>query len=75
MSGGHFDYKNHYIYDMIEQIETDIKCDNSQLSELTIEFMQKTLSKMRELSEILYDYDYMMSGDSSEDTFKEKYRL
>lgn len=81
MSGGHFDYKQHCISDIIEQLEYEIKRNNMKgvnefgdpisygLSQQTINFFKTTIKKLKEVYEDVYKIDYLLSGDDSEDTF------
>jgi hypothetical protein len=89
MSGGHFDYRQSYLGYIAEQLEEDIKYndveyDSSekddehcgyQLQPETIEYMKMMVAELYKLKELLREYDYAVSGDTSEQSFLEAARL
>ncbi|PZN70744.1 MAG: hypothetical protein DM484_28000 [Candidatus Methylumidiphilus alinenensis] len=91
MSGGHFDYKESYLTYIAEQLEQDIKYNNIhydeavgkeyekrygyQLEPKTIAFLQKVADQLYYLHDILREYDHSVSGDSSEDSFQERFNI
>jgi hypothetical protein len=83
MSGGHFEYKQHHILDIIEQLEDEIKRNdirgvyefgysiNSNFSKRTIYVFKETVKKLKEVYEAVRRIDYLLSGDDREETFLE----
>lgn len=88
MSGGHFDYRESYLEYIAEQIEHDIKFndveyDSSKFSDTsygfqhgaeTIDYLKLMIDELYKLRDLLHEYDYAVSGDSSIDRFVEKAR-
>jgi len=86
MSGGHFDYQENYLGYIAEQLQRDIEFnkveyDSSRLSNTpcgfqhepeTIEYLKVMVDELNGLQELLHEYDYAVSGDSSIDRFLEK---
>ncbi|MEK6879868.1 MAG: hypothetical protein AABY22_09690 [Nanoarchaeota archaeon] len=63
MSGGHFDYQDMRIQDIIDQLERDEK-----------KYPTKDLQILtRSVMNILHAYDWFMSGDTSQDEFEAIY--
>jgi hypothetical protein len=89
MSGGHFDYRQSYLGYIAEQLEEDIeyndveydssKMDDDhygyQLQPETIGYMKIMVKELYKLKELLREYDYAVSGDTSEQSFLEAARL
>ncbi len=89
MSGGHFDYKESFLGYIAEQLEHDIEnneveYDISNPADTpygflhraeTVRFMKIMVEELYKLKEILKEYDYAVSGDTSEDDFLEKARM
>ena len=87
MSGGHFDYQQFIIGSLADQLEQDIKYNdipsNSiaaddydelygfQLKPETLIFLKKVVVQMRQLGNVLNEYDYLVSGDTLEKDFLE----
>lgn len=78
MSGGHFDYKEHHIQDIISSIEVLIQ-NNKMPDEFGWNYSEQTILKFKEAVKLLkkaYDLvhriDYLVSGDDGEDTFWEQ---
>ncbi len=83
MSGGHFDYKESYLGYIAEQLELDIEnneieYDDSKPADTpygyqhtaeTVKFMKIMVDELYKLKEILREYDYAVSGDTSEEEF------
>ncbi len=61
MSGGHFDYKDMRIQDLIDQLERD-KYNT---------FVMRSL--LTSMMNVLHAYDWFMSGDTGEKDFLETY--
>ena len=89
MSGGHFDYRDSYLGYIAEQLEqdvefNDIECDIAMSSDEhhgfqhqpeTIEFVKIMIEELYKLRDLLREYDYCVSGDSTEQSFLAKARL
>ena len=61
MSGGHFDYQDMRIDDLIDVLKRD-------------KYNTKKLEKLLEsIMNILHAYDWFMSGDTGESDFKKEY--
>jgi hypothetical protein len=89
MSGGHFDYRESYLGYIAEQLERDIECNDVEYDSSkpidtpygfqhqpeTIEYLKKMVDQLQRLQELLHEYDYAVSGDSSEERFLEKARM
>ena len=89
MSGGHFDYQESRLEYIAEQLERDIECNGIseddaavkkdgkhygyQLEPKTIEFLSDVVRQLRRLKEILRQYDLVVSGDTCEKTFQERF--
>jgi hypothetical protein len=88
MSGGHFDYQDNYLGYVAEQLERDIQFndveyDNSkpidtpygfQHQPEAIGYLKIMVDELHRLQELLHEYDYAVSGDSSMERFLEKAR-
>ena len=61
MSGGHFDYQDMRISDLIDILQRD-NYNTKKIEEL-----------LKSLMNILHSYDWFMSGDTNETCFKKKY--
>ena len=86
MSGGHFDYQELHLGYIADQLEQDIKfndiqpnnitsryvdeCFGFQLKPKTIQFLKGIVAQLRQLEIILHKYDYVVSGDASEEDFQ-----
>lgn len=89
MSGGHFDYKESFLGYIAEQLELDIENNEVEYDisnppdtpygflhrAETVRFMKIMVEELYNLKEILKEYDYAVSGDTSEEEFLEKARL
>ena len=77
MSGGYFDYRNYEINNWIHQIEHEIKnndipnewnhCNN--FSQKTLDKFTETVKLLKRAEFLLHQIDYLLSGDTSEETF------
>ncbi len=88
MSGGHFDYRESYLGYIAEQLESDIKYNEIgydismpadtpygfQHTAETVKFMTLMVEELYKLKELLKEYDYAVSGDSSKEEFLRKAR-
>lgn len=88
MSGGHFDYQENYLGYIAEQLERDIEFNDVEYDGSnpintpygfqhrpeTIEYLKIMVDELNRLQELLHEYDYAVSGDSSIERFHEKAR-
>ncbi len=88
MSGGHFGYNDSRLDDLAEQLEQDIKYNDIpwdqpvkkddeeyygfQLEPKTIDYLKNVARQLRDLRNVLHEYDYAVSGDTCEKTFQER---
>jgi hypothetical protein len=80
MSGGHFDYKQHYIQDIIDEIEDLIKNNNvedewgysNDYSDEIIEKFKVGLKILKQAEIYAQRIDWLVSGDDGEETFIER---
>lgn len=77
MSGGYFEYQQHNIENIIDNIETLIRNDFSE-GEYQYEFSEKTKKEFEKGLKVLKmaaiytkRIDWLLSGDDSEDNFHE----
>ena len=89
MSDGHFDHKQSYLEYIAEQLEEDIQYNDVeydyskknddhcgfQLLPETIAYMKIMVEELYKLKDLLKEYDYAVSGDTSEQSFLEAARL
>lgn len=88
MSGGHFDYQENYLGYIAEQLEQDIEFNDVEYDSSkpidtpygfqhqpeTMEYLKIMVDELNRLQELLHEYDYAVSGDSSIGQFLEKAR-
>lgn len=88
MSGGHFDYQENYLEYIAEQLERDIEFNDVEYDSSkpidtpygfqhqpeTIEYLKIMADELHRLKELLHEYDYAVSGDSSIERFIGKAR-
>jgi hypothetical protein len=80
MSGGHFNYKQHHIQDIINGIEHAIKTNNKPkeydcakgYSEQTITRMKHAVGVLRKAQVYAQRIDWLLSGDDGEESFHER---
>ena len=75
MSGGHFDYNQYVIHDIANQLEQDILRNNEdhrRYTKATINEMIATLCALRVCAASVERIDYLLSGDDSEATFRDR---
>ena len=76
MSGGYFDYNQHLIDVIIDDIE-DITYNNdsseNRYSEETIQKFNAAIAICDKAAIMVERIDYLLSGDDSEDTFHERW--
>lgn len=85
MSGGHFDYKQHFLGYIADDIERDLDYNHISYDEAegegpyknhgyglqpeTVEFLREVVSQLRKLEYIVHQYDLVVSGDTCEENF------
>lgn len=79
MSGGHFDYKQYAITDIIESIESIIQNNTNQSNDFENRFSEKTIQEFKNAIKYLtlakiysHRIDWLISGDDGEETFHER---
>lgn len=79
MSGGHFDYKNYIISQFADELKYAINDNKTKDSETGTNYSNKTILILKKCHKIIETagklanaIDYLYSGDSSEDSFKEE---
>jgi len=78
MSGGHFDYKQYILDDIVDQIENVIQNNNipnkygecTNYSGLTIEYLKQAVDLLKKSAIFVHRIDYLLSDDDSEESFK-----
>lgn len=81
MSGGHFDYKQYHIDDIVREIEYLIENNNETdewrysrgYSEETITKFNEALTTLRRGAIMAQRIDWLLSGDDSEDDFHKRW--
>lgn len=68
MSGGHFEYQQHKINDIIESIEAQIDKSGKYSDEVINEF-KIGVKKLKEAYIYAQRIDWLLSGDDGEETF------
>lgn len=85
MSGGRFDYNDHYLDEIASELDEDIETNDDvqtgewnednhkreglHASEHTLYFMRRMAKDLRKLSDLLHAYDWYVCGDTCEETF------
>jgi len=78
MSGGAFDYKNHFIEDIACDIE--LRIQNSQrkrgivFSDSVEDKFQLAVLYLRAAGKMAHEIDYLLSSDTSERSFMERWK-
>lgn len=88
MSGGHFNYNQHFINDIADEIEDEIRNNKKkgdwisderweekgkqQFSDETIKEFKKAVKVLRKAYVYAHRIDYFLSGDDGEETFHER---
>jgi hypothetical protein len=78
MSGGHFDYIQYRIFDVVEQVENAIEryvdCEDDwcNVSKETIDKMLETHKTLWLAYTMLHRLDWFVSGDDGEETYHER---
>lgn len=77
MSGGAFDYKQHHLTDIADEIDAIVSRNGiedewgcaSHYSEKTLTRFRETAKQLRVLSQRVHRIDWLVSGDDGEETF------
>lgn len=72
MSGGHFNYNQHFISDIIDELETEIERDKEEpqrYKKETIKQFKKALKVLKKAYIYAQRIDWFLSGDDSEESF------
>ena len=75
MSGGHFDYKQHHIRDIADEIERVIvkQYDSEdRFDDKTIARFNEGVRALRIAETYAHRIDWLLSGDDGEETFQER---
>lgn len=81
MSGGHFEYKQHHMLDIADEINRLIT-HNGKIDEYgcvfnfnpeTVKILKKTAKELTKLEEKVHDIDWFVSGDTGEEDFIKKH--
>lgn len=72
MSGGHFDYNQFRIKDIIMEIESVLLDPNCDMKEETIQEFKTGLNYLYKAYIYTQRIDWFLSGDDSEETFQER---
>lgn len=83
MSGGHYDYNQHYIWNIAEIIEKDLANNNqenedgydSRMPSDVVARMTELKNKLEQVAKLVKEADWLYSGDTSEEYFCEQYDL
>lgn len=67
MSGGYFDYSEYSLLDILEKINKLIEENNYSLP--TINKFKEIAVKLESIHYFVQDIDYLVCGDTSEETF------
>ena len=78
MSGGHFEYKHHYIQDIIDSIQKEIDCNKTPNEEWycnnfnadTIQTFKEALYHLNNAYNYAHAIDYLLCWDTSEDSHR-----
>lgn len=73
MSGGTWDYKNLCLYDIAGDLNNKSE-ESENYSEKTRLLFKEISSKTEILAKILHEADYLLAGDTGEDTFRRRVR-
>lgn len=75
MSGGHFDYNQHHIGDIADEIESVISKNPDaeyRFSDKTIALFLEGVKALRVAQVYAQRIDWLLSGDDGEDTFHDR---
>lgn len=81
MSGGHFEYQQYHIDDIVREIEDLIETNDCTdgwgykrgYSEETLAKFEEALTTLRRAAIMAQRIDWLISGDDSEDTFHKRW--
>ena len=72
MSGGRFDYKQHHIEDIAEDIERVVKTSSDEFTPETLDELREGVRVLRLAATYAHRIDWLLSGDDGEDTFHKR---
>ena len=75
MSGGHFDYQEHRISDITDEIEDIItnNDDKQVYSDETIKKFREAVLTLRKAAAMAHRIDWLVSGDEGEESFHRRW--
>ena len=81
MSGGHYDYAQHYIWNIAETIERELATNNQedecgyarQMPSDVVARMTELKNKLEQVAKLVKEADWLYSGDTSADYFCSQY--
>lgn len=77
MSGGHFDYRQYYIDDIVHELREMIESNNDEhgyaFSDKTIEKFKIALDILKQAAIMAQRIDWLISGDDGEETFHQRW--
>ena len=71
MSGGHFDYAQYKLQEIVEQIKDELNSDEYENDETFIEF-RNAINTINKAYVYMQRIDWLLSGDDSEETFHDR---
>ncbi len=69
MSGGHFDYKHHHIFDISQSIKAAISKNEELYSKETISRFEEAIVLLNKAYVLTHEIDLLLEGDNGEDSF------
>lgn len=74
MSGGHYDYAQHYIWNIAETIERELATNNQEeMPSDVVARMTELKNKLEQVAKLVKEADWLYSGDTSADYFCSQY--
>lgn len=75
MSGGHFDYAQHRVWDIADEIERSIaRAVESDYPPDIIERFKEAAHTLRQASEMAQRIDWLVSGDDGAEAFRKRWK-
>jgi len=72
VSGGYFDYKQHHISDIANEIRGLIELRGGEFEQETLTWFEQAEACLRMAAVYAQRIDWLVSGDDSEETFRER---
>lgn len=72
MSGGYFEYKQHYIEDIARDIESYLATEGGNLSKATRTSFMVAIETLREAAIYAQRIDWFIEGDDDEESFHKR---